>query len=57
MSKKWERLFMQLHAEEEEINRQFIDIYGLQDELAPDVPLEETTILQQGRFLSTDKNK
>ena len=28
--------------------KQFIDIYGLQDELAPDVPLNEITILQQG---------
>lgn len=45
---KWEHLFMQLHANEEELNRQFIDIYGLQDELTPDVPLDEITILQQG---------
>ena len=46
--RKWEALFMQLHANEEELNRQFIDIYGLQDELTPDVPLDEITILQQG---------
>ena len=45
---KWEHLFMQLHENEEELNRQFIDIYGLQDELSPDVPLNEITILQQG---------
>ena len=45
---KWEHLFMQLHKNEEELNRQFIDIYGLQDELTPDVPLDEITILQQG---------
>lgn len=45
---KWERLFMQLHENEEELNRQFIDIYGLQDELTPEVPLNEITILQQG---------
>ena len=45
---KWEHLFMQLHENEEELNRQFIDIYGLQDELTPDVPLDEITILQQG---------
>lgn len=44
---KWSTLFMQLHANEEELNRQFIDIYGLQDELTPDVPLNEITILQQ----------
>lgn len=47
---KWERKFMQLHKNEEELNRQFIDIYGLQDELAPDVPLDEITILQQGEI-------
>ena len=47
---KWEKLFMQLHANEEELNRQFIDIYGLQDELTPDVPLDEITILQQGEI-------
>ena len=45
---KWEHLFMQLHENEEELNRQFIGIYGLQDELTPDVPLDEITILQQG---------
>ena len=45
---KWEHLFMQLHENEEELNRQFIDIYGLQDELTPEVPLDEITILQQG---------
>ena len=47
---KWERLFMQLHENEEELNRQFINIYGLQDELTPDVPLDEITILQQGEI-------
>lgn len=47
---KWERKFMQLHKNEEELNRQFIDIYGLQDELTPDVPLSEITILQQGEI-------
>jgi hypothetical protein len=46
----WEGRFMQLHANEEELNRQFIDIYGLQDELTPDVPLSEITILQQGEI-------
>ena len=47
---KWEHKFMQLHKNEEELNRQFIDIYGLQDELTPDVPLDEITILQQGEI-------
>ena len=52
---KLEKLFMELHDNEEELNRQFIDIYGLQDELTPDVPLEEITILQQGE-ISIDNN-
>ena len=47
---KWERNFMQLHRNEEELNRQFIGIYGLEDELTPDVPLDEITILQQGEI-------
>lgn len=51
---KWERKFMQLHKNEEELNRQFIDIYGLQDELTRDVPLNEITILQQGEIDVTD---
>ena len=52
---KWEHKFMQLHKNEEELNRQFIDIYGLQDELTPDVPLNEITILQQGEIKITDQ--
>ena len=47
---KWETQFYRLHANEEELNRMFIDIYGLQDELTPDVPLNEVTILQQGEI-------
>jgi len=39
--------FFQLHANEESLNRIFIDIYGLQEELTPDVPLKDITILQE----------
>lgn len=46
----WTEQFLQLHANEEELNRQFIEIYGLKDELTPDVPPEEITILQQGEI-------
>lgn len=53
---KWNTLFAQLHANEEELNRQFIDIYGLQDELTPDVPLDEITILQQGEISIEKEN-
>ena len=46
----WTTNFLKLHANEEELNRQFIEIYGLQDELTPDVPLDEVTILQKGEI-------
>ena len=39
--------FFQLHTNEEELNRIFIDIYGLQEELTPEVPLKDITILQE----------
>jgi len=39
--------FFQLHAIEEELNRIFIDIYGLQEELTPEVALKDITILQE----------
>ena len=38
--------FFQLYSNEEELNRIFIEIYGLQDELNPEVSLKEITILQ-----------
>ena len=42
----WSRKFFDLHQNEEELNAQFIEIYGLQEELTPDVPLDEITILK-----------
>ena len=42
----WKDQFFKLHANEEELNRIFIDIYDLADELTPDVPLEDITILK-----------
>lgn len=43
----WQNKFFELHKNEEELNKQFIEIYGLQDELTPDVPLEDITILKE----------
>lgn len=43
----WREKFSTLHANEEELNRLFIDIYELQDELTPDVELKDITILKQ----------
>jgi hypothetical protein len=37
--------FFQLHANEEELNELFIDLYGLVDELSPRVALDDITIL------------
>ena len=39
-----EARFQQLKANEEELNRIFIDIYGLQDELTPDVDEKDVTV-------------
>lgn len=52
---EWEEKFHRLHANEEELNRQFIEIYGLQDELTPDVPLDEVSILQKGEISIEDE--
>ena len=41
---KCESCFNQLKANEEELNRIFIDIYGLQDELTPDVADKDVTV-------------
>mgnify|MGYP001048893333 CR=1 FL=1 len=43
----WQNQFIQIHKNEEELNKQFINIYGLQEELTPDVPLEDITILKE----------
>ena len=53
---EWEDLFEQLHRNEEELNRKFIEIYGLQDELNPEVSLDEITILQKGE-ISINNNR
>ena len=42
----WREKFFKLHENEEELNRLFIEIYELEDELTPDVPLEDITILK-----------
>jgi hypothetical protein len=39
--------FSILQMNEVELNRQFINIYGLEDELTPEVPLDEITILKE----------
>ena len=43
----WREKFYKLHKNEEELNKLFIEIYGLEDELTLDVPLEDITILKK----------
>lgn len=43
----WTNRFFQLHKNEEELNRKFIEIYDLEDELSPKVSLEDITILKE----------
>ena len=50
----WSEKFFELHQNEEELNRIFIDIYGLQDELTPDVELKDVTILQQEKIITEE---
>jgi len=40
----WREMTLEMQRLEEENNRIFIDAYGLQDELTPEVPLNETTL-------------
>ena len=45
-SKECDERFKQLKANEEELNRIFIDIYGLQDELTPEVEDKDVSVRQ-----------
>ncbi|MDS1371435.1 BREX-1 system adenine-specific DNA-methyltransferase PglX [Aliarcobacter butzleri] len=52
----WKEKFYKLHANEEELNRLFIDIYELGDELTPDVALKDITILKSESIIN-DNNE
>lgn len=43
----WSDKFMQMHHNEEELNRIFIDIYELNDEMDEKVPFEDITLLKK----------
>ena len=51
----WKEKFYKLHQNEEELNRLFIEIYGLEDELSPDVALEDITILKKETKIQDNK--
>ena len=40
----WQKMVLEMQQLEQENNRIFIDAYGLQDELTPEVPLKEITL-------------
>lgn len=51
----WAEKFNTLHANEEELNRLFIEIYELQDELTADVALGDITILKNEATIEDGK--
>ncbi len=51
----WQEMTLEMQRLEEENNRIFIDAYGLQDELTPDVPLEEITLTCNPRYRYSGK--
>jgi len=51
----WSEQFKTLHTNEEELNRLFIEIYELKDELTPDVALEDITILKNEAKIENGK--
>ncbi|MHA1279897.1 MAG: BREX-1 system adenine-specific DNA-methyltransferase PglX [Candidatus Helarchaeota archaeon] len=53
----WREKFFQLHANEEELNRMFIEIYGLQEELTPVVELKDITILKEETEIGEGKSE
>lgn len=53
----WQEMTLEMQRLEEENNRIFIDAYGLQDELTPDVPLNEITLTCNPHYrYSNNKN-
>ncbi|MCZ2489269.1 BREX-1 system adenine-specific DNA-methyltransferase PglX [Aquirufa antheringensis] len=51
----WKNKFFQLHKNEEELNRQFIEIYDLNEELTPEVAFEDITILKEETSIENGK--
>lgn len=51
----WIEKFMQMHQNEEELNKIFIDIYELNDEMDEKVPLEDITLLKKETKIENKK--
>lgn len=48
----WKERFYKLHKNEEELNRIFIDMYDLRNELVPDIELKAIAILQDETYIN-----
>lgn len=53
----WTKEFFQMHSNEEELNRLFIEIYGLQDEIDEKVQLKDITLLKNEIMRVKSKGK
>lgn len=53
----WSAEFFQMHSNEEELNRLFIEIYGLQDEMDEKVDLKDITLLKDEIKRNKSKGK
>jgi type II restriction/modification system DNA methylase subunit YeeA len=54
----WRKMTLEMQCLEEENNRIFIEAYGLQDELTPDVPLSEITLTCNPQYrYNSDKSE
>ena len=51
----WTEKFMQMHQNEEELNKIFIDIYELNDEMDEKVPLEDITLLKKETKIENER--
>lgn len=51
----WIKKYLQLHKNEERINSYFIDLYDLNEELSPDVPLVDVSIIQDETSIVKDE--
>jgi PAS domain S-box-containing protein len=52
---RWRELVLEIQHLEEENNRIFIEAYGMQEELTPDVPLHEITLTCNPHYRYSDK--
>lgn len=51
----WKNKFQTLHRNEEQLNKQFIELYNLQNELSFEIPLDDITILKDEVKIEDEK--